>query len=322
MYTLLLAVAVASASASSSTPVDAAQLRGKVTDFHGNPLANVRVTVVEFSRLVLTDQEGNYALSSLPTGSYTVTFALLGFGPQTRRIVLGTEVLTLNVTLNESLVELPPLQVTASPNGSSALTSPQPVSVLSGARLQADHTANLGETIDKISGRLGVDHRCRDRQAGDPRAVVEQRAGPREWPAHRHPAVCRRAQPQHRDVRRRANRGDQGTGERAVRFGRGGWRGEHHSACHPRCDRGEGECRRQGAWCLWDEQHQPRREPAAEWCQRWLRLPGGTGRPERRQHRDAGRYAVQHRLLDRGWKRRSGIQGNMGHGEGVVHASL
>ena len=60
--------------------------------------------------------------------------------------------MTLNVTLNESLVELPPLQVTASPNGSSALTSPQPVSVLSGARLQADHTANLGETIDKIPG--------------------------------------------------------------------------------------------------------------------------------------------------------------------------
>ena len=156
MYTLLLAVAVASAAANGSAGLparaDAAQLRGKVTDFHGNPLASVRVTVVEFSRMVLTDQEGNYALSGLPTGTYSVTFALLGFGPQSRRVVLGAEAQTLNVTLNESLVELPPLQVTASPNGSSALTSPQPVSVLSGARLQADHTANLGETIDKIPG--------------------------------------------------------------------------------------------------------------------------------------------------------------------------
>ena len=141
MYTPLLAVALASAS-----------VHGKVTDFHGNPLANVRVTVVEFSRLVLTDQEGNYALTGLPSSTLNVTFALLGFGPQARRIVLGADALTLNVTLNESLVELPPVQVTASPNASSALTSPQPVSVLSGPRLQADHTANLGETIDKIPG--------------------------------------------------------------------------------------------------------------------------------------------------------------------------
>ncbi len=156
MYALLFAAAVASAAlpdTAASTPVpDAARLHGKVTDFHGNPLAGVRVTVAEFSRLVLTDQEGNYALVNLPSGTYNVTFALLGFGPQSRRVALGTDDLTLNITLNESLVELPPLQVTASPNASTALTSPQPVSVLGGAKLEADHTANLGQTIDKIPG--------------------------------------------------------------------------------------------------------------------------------------------------------------------------
>ena len=66
MYTLLLAAAVASAAlpdSAASAPVPMpARLHGKVTDFHGNPLAGVRVTVAEFSRLVLTDQEGNYAL--------------------------------------------------------------------------------------------------------------------------------------------------------------------------------------------------------------------------------------------------------------------
>lgn len=155
MHALLLAAAVFVAVPPPASTVAgelAGRLHGKVTDFHGNPLAGVRVTVVEFSRLVLTDPEGNYTLTDLPSGTYDVTFALIGFGPQSRRVTLGTEDLTLNVTLNESFVELPPLQVTASPNASTALTSPQPVSVLSGAKLEADHTANLGQTIDKIPG--------------------------------------------------------------------------------------------------------------------------------------------------------------------------
>lgn len=156
MLAMLLAATVISADAPAPRIVpahaDAGRLHGKVTDFHGNPLADVRVTIAEFSRLVLTDQAGDYALTSLAGGTYNVTFALLGFGPQSRRVVLGADDVTLNITLNESLVELPPLQVTATPNASTALSSPQPVSVLSGAKLEADHTANLGQTIDKIPG--------------------------------------------------------------------------------------------------------------------------------------------------------------------------
>ncbi len=156
MYSLLLAAVVASAAAPApgAFPAEAhaGRLHGRVTDFHGNPLAGVRITVVEFSRIAQTDNDGNYSLSNLPSGTWNVTFALLGFGPQSRRVMLGADDITLDITLNESLVELPPLQVTATPNASTALSSPQPVSVLSGARLQADRTANLGETLDKIPG--------------------------------------------------------------------------------------------------------------------------------------------------------------------------
>ena len=156
MYALLLAVATAFTAAPGSADtthgVLTGLLHGKVTDFHGNPLSGVRITVVEFSRVAQTDADGNYAISSLPSGTWNVTFALLGFGPQSRRVTLGADDIALNITMNESLVELPPLQVTATPNASTALTSPQPVSVLSGARLQADRTANLGETLDRVPG--------------------------------------------------------------------------------------------------------------------------------------------------------------------------
>ncbi len=84
-------------------------------------------------------------------GTYTVTFALLGYGAADARDARRKDKV-LDVTLNESLVELPPLQVTASPNATTALTSPQPVAVLGGARLAADHTANLGQTLDKVPG--------------------------------------------------------------------------------------------------------------------------------------------------------------------------
>ena len=63
MYALLLAAAVfvavpPPASRATGGASAAARLHGKVTDFHGNPLAGVRVTVVEFSRLVQTRSGG------------------------------------------------------------------------------------------------------------------------------------------------------------------------------------------------------------------------------------------------------------------------
>jgi iron complex outermembrane receptor protein len=150
VFAAMLAMVVAS-------PADAADaqpptLSGRVTDTTGTPLAQVRVTVLEAERTILTDLEGRYALSGLPTGTYAVSFALVGYAPQIRRVTLRDRDVILDVTLSPTLIELQELQVTASPLATTSLTSPQPTSVLSSEEVQQNRAASLGETISALPG--------------------------------------------------------------------------------------------------------------------------------------------------------------------------
>ena len=155
MRALVLAAALAVAAAGSveaDPPPVVATLSGRVTDSTGIPLAQVRVTVLEANRSTLTDGDGHYALAGLPTGTYAVSFALIGYAPQVQRVTLRDGELTLDVALRPTLIELQELQVTASPIATTSLTSPQPTSVLSGSEVQSNRAASLGETISVLPG--------------------------------------------------------------------------------------------------------------------------------------------------------------------------
>ncbi len=127
-------------------------LSGTVADTAGLPLAQVRVTVQEAQRTTTTDAEGRYTLPALPGGTYLVSFALVGYAPQLRRVTIGQTDVTLDVVLRPTLIELPELQVTATPLATTSLTSPQPTSLLSSEQLQANRAPNLGETISTLPG--------------------------------------------------------------------------------------------------------------------------------------------------------------------------
>ena len=127
-------------------------LTGRVTDSAGNALPGVEIEVVEVHRHARTSAEGRYTLSGLPSGTYRVSFALIGFRPEVRRVTLGPTEVTLDVVMNRSVVEIPTLQVTASAIATSALTSPQPLSVLGGEALVAAQRPTLGETVEQQPG--------------------------------------------------------------------------------------------------------------------------------------------------------------------------
>ncbi len=127
-------------------------LSGRVADTTGVPLSQVRVTVLEINRTTLSDLEGHYSITGLPSGTYGVSFALVGYAPVVRRVALTEGTTSLDVTLRPTLIELPELQVTASALATTALTSPQPTSILSGEEIQANRSASLGETISGLPG--------------------------------------------------------------------------------------------------------------------------------------------------------------------------
>ena len=154
MRTLLLGVVLCATppnvAAESGPPSQT--LSGTVRDTAGSPLSQVRITVLEAHRSTATDLEGHYSLPDLPRGTYGVSFALVGFAPQVHQVAVGDSTVTLDVVLRPSLIELPEVQVTASPLATTSLTSPQPTSLLSKEELQAGRSASLGETISSLPG--------------------------------------------------------------------------------------------------------------------------------------------------------------------------
>ncbi|HET7599340.1 MAG TPA: TonB-dependent receptor, partial [Gemmatimonadales bacterium] len=127
-------------------------LSGRVTGPGDTPLADVRITVGEGRRSATTGPDGRYTIANLPTGTYSIAFALVGYAPEVRRVTLGAADVELNVELRPSAVELPEVQITATPLATTPLTSPQPTAVLGDAALRVAQAPSLGETLSGVAG--------------------------------------------------------------------------------------------------------------------------------------------------------------------------
>ena len=154
VHSILLALALV-AGASSSVP-PAATIQGIVMGHDSLPLAGARVSLVETGRITTTDSRGHYQFAGVARGSYGLSFAMVGYAPTVFRLRMEEADLTLNVMLKPSLVELPDVQVTASPLATTALDSPQPTAVLGSADLSTTGAPTLGETTSSLPGVRSV----------------------------------------------------------------------------------------------------------------------------------------------------------------------
>ncbi len=136
------------------SPAYAAGLFGRVTDSDGKPVSEAQVTVIEVGRSVFTAADGRYGFTNLPSGVYRVSIQRIGYAPAVRETRVGAVdgTVALDVTLRTSLVEIPAVQVTASAHATTALTSPQPTSVLDGDALRTARATSLGATIEALPG--------------------------------------------------------------------------------------------------------------------------------------------------------------------------
>jgi iron complex outermembrane receptor protein len=154
MHSILLALALAAGVSSSLPP--AATIQGTVMGRDSLPLAGARVSLVETGRITTTDSKGQYEFVGVARGSYGLSFAMVGYAPKVFRLRVEDSDLTFDVTLQPSLVELPDVQVTASPLATTALNSPQPTAVLGSADLAITGAPTLGETASSLPGVRSV----------------------------------------------------------------------------------------------------------------------------------------------------------------------
>jgi outer membrane receptor for ferrienterochelin and colicin len=103
---VFVVLAIAAGAAAQTTT---GTISGRVFDSQGADLPGATATAkspnLQGSREAVTSENGDYILTGLPSGPYTITFSLAGFQTQTRNVVLApTQVVPLEVTLGPAQV--------------------------------------------------------------------------------------------------------------------------------------------------------------------------------------------------------------------------
>jgi TonB-dependent SusC/RagA subfamily outer membrane receptor len=89
---------------------------GTVVDEQGSPIANARVVVPGTNFVTLTDAAGNFRIGGLPaTGTITLRVMLIGFGPVTETVQIGTG--GLRIQMNPAAISLDAFVITGTAAG-------------------------------------------------------------------------------------------------------------------------------------------------------------------------------------------------------------
>ena len=87
---------------------------GTVRAQDGAPLAGARVSIVGTNLRAQTGQDGTYRIVTVPTGSHDVSAIMLGFSPQSQRIVVSEgQTTTANFSLQQTALQIGGVVVTA-----------------------------------------------------------------------------------------------------------------------------------------------------------------------------------------------------------------
>src|SRR5262245_15706591 len=101
---ILAAIIVLAIGLGASAQTTTGTISGRVLDTQGAALPGATVIAkspnLQGSRETVTSANGDYILTGLPSGPYTITVSLSGFQAQTKNVVLApTQVLPLEITL-------------------------------------------------------------------------------------------------------------------------------------------------------------------------------------------------------------------------------
>ncbi|MCS7004501.1 MAG: TonB-dependent receptor [Cytophagales bacterium] len=88
-------------------------ISGKVTDENGAPLSGATIILNQTFKGTVSDAEGNYTLSNLKPGTYTITFSYLGYESKTENVELSQSNLVIDVQFTK-VTSLPEIIITDS----------------------------------------------------------------------------------------------------------------------------------------------------------------------------------------------------------------
>ncbi len=153
---LLVLSAIASPRAAAAQS-PAGTVSGRITDRNARPIAGATVALVDLDRAAITDSTGAFSLGLTPAGRYTVTARRLSFAPAAVTItVRAGEPSVVTLTLHSGAQHIEPVNVTATRAPVDALSSPLPISVLTGDEVDRTGGVSLAHSVAKLAGVRNV----------------------------------------------------------------------------------------------------------------------------------------------------------------------
>lgn len=129
-----------------------AGLRGKVSAAAGAPLAGVTVVLQETKRGTGTDAAGQFELTDITPGEYTLLVSFLGFEAQEKKITLQpSQILEVNVSLREKSFEMKGVEIVGKSATREVNEQPYAVTAISTRELQ-NSTSDAKEVLNRVSG--------------------------------------------------------------------------------------------------------------------------------------------------------------------------
>lgn len=126
-------------------------ISGKVTS-KDESLPFATVYLIELSKGVTTQENGQYKLENIPNGKYTLQFSFTGFKSVKKIITISNQnELVLNCKLDD-IDTLDEVVLTGTLKAVSRLESPVPVEVYSATFLKKNPTSNIFEALQNVNG--------------------------------------------------------------------------------------------------------------------------------------------------------------------------
>ncbi|MBM2844755.1 MAG: Iron complex outer rane receptor protein [Bacteroidetes bacterium] len=129
-------------------------IRGLVVSTNGEPLPGVNVLVQGTVRGTTTSASGEFSLSGISVGTYTIVFSLVGYQREQRSKVDVREgqALELRVVLTSAPIQTEPVVVTASKREQSLQESPVSMAVMDATEIARRNSVTIDDALRYISG--------------------------------------------------------------------------------------------------------------------------------------------------------------------------
>jgi len=132
--------------------VIAQSISGNVKDDTGMPLPGVNIIVDGTTKGAATDFDGNYTITNMENGTYTLVFSFLGFETVKKSVTIDGSDTTVDIIMKEDSESLDAVIVTGVVNPKSKLESSISVSTLNAKLIEQAAPRSAGELFRNIPG--------------------------------------------------------------------------------------------------------------------------------------------------------------------------